>query len=68
MPEDGLQVKLVGSTISCEGAHEFGGSSGRGRHNPHVQSYVVATDQVGKYQFWPCCHLARKPLPEAFVP
>ena len=41
-----MQVKLVGSTISCEGAHEFGGVSGRGRHNPHVQSYVVATDQV----------------------
>lgn len=42
-----LQVKLVGSTISCEGVHEFGGLSGRGRHNPHVQSYIVATDQVG---------------------
>ena len=41
-----LQVKLVGSTISCEGVHEFGGLSGRGRHNPHVQSYIVATDQV----------------------
>ena len=41
-----FQVKLVGSTISCEGAHEFGGVAGRGRHNPHVQSYVLATDQV----------------------
>ena len=41
-----FQVKLVGSTISCEGAHEFGGVNGRGRHNPHVQSYVLATDQV----------------------
>ena len=39
-------MKLVGSTISCEAAHEFGGFSGQGRHNPHVQSYIVATDQV----------------------
>lgn len=36
-------VKLVGPTISCEGI-EKGTSI---RHNPHTQSYLLATDQVG---------------------
>ncbi|GFR43780.1 hypothetical protein Agub_g4894 [Astrephomene gubernaculifera] len=40
-------VKLVGSTISCEGSPLNGDFRGKWRHNPHVQSYVVATDQVG---------------------
>lgn len=40
-------VKLVGATISCEGANKGGVLSGEMRRNPHVQSYVVATDQVG---------------------
>lgn len=33
-------VKLVGSTINCGGSHEH-------PPEPHVQSYVVATDAVG---------------------
>lgn len=41
-----MQVKLVGSTISCEPVHERGDPKGRMRHNAHVQSYVMATDQV----------------------
>eukprot|EP00879_Flechtneria_rotunda_P012042 GHRR01012577.1.p1 GENE.GHRR01012577.1~~GHRR01012577.1.p1 ORF type:complete len:347 (+),score=93.53 GHRR01012577.1:547-1587(+) len=40
-------VKLVGSTISCEGSPLHGQQTGKWRHNPHVQSYAVATDQVG---------------------
>lgn len=40
------QVKLVGSTISCEGVPEYYIDSGEARQNPHVQSYAVATDQV----------------------
>lgn len=40
-------VKLVGSTISCEGAWKGGVLTGERRQNPHVQSYVVAMDQVG---------------------
>lgn len=40
-------IKLVGSTISCEGSPLHGKRSGRWRRNPHVQSYAVATDQVG---------------------
>ncbi len=32
---------------SCEGANKGGVLSGEMRRNPHVQSYVVATDQVG---------------------
>ena len=40
-------VKLVGSTISCEGAWKGGVLTGEFRQNPHVQSYVVAMDQVG---------------------
>ena len=41
------EVKLVGSTISCEGAFKGGVLTGEKRQNPHVQSYIVATDQVG---------------------
>ena len=40
-------VKLVGSTISCEGASLGGDPANAWRQNPHVQSYVLATDQVG---------------------
>jgi hypothetical protein len=40
-------VKLVGSTISCEGAPLGGDPSAEWRQNPHVQSYVLATDQTG---------------------
>ena len=39
-------VKLVGSTISCEGSHAGGDPNRELRQNPHVQSYAVATDQV----------------------
>ena len=40
------QVKLVGSTISCEPFFESADKSKDLRQNPHVQSYVVATDKV----------------------
>ncbi|KAL6766934.1 hypothetical protein ACKKBG_A37960 [Auxenochlorella protothecoides x Auxenochlorella symbiontica] len=40
------QVKLVGSTISCEGTWKDGVLTGEKRQNPHIQSYVVAMDQV----------------------
>ncbi|EIE24703.1 hypothetical protein COCSUDRAFT_14419 [Coccomyxa subellipsoidea C-169] len=40
-------VKLVGSTISCEPAWEGGNTANEKRQNAHVQSYVMATDQVG---------------------
>lgn len=39
-------VKLIGSTISCEGS-PIDRVGGEWRTNPHVQSYVLATDQVG---------------------
>ena len=39
-------VKLVGSTISCEGSPKDGNVSAEWRTNPHVQSYIVATDKV----------------------
>jgi hypothetical protein len=38
-------TKLVGPTISCEGIQPVGFP--KERKNPHVQSFVVATDQVG---------------------
>ena len=41
------EVKLVGSTISCEGAPLDGNVENHWRQNPHVQSYVLATDQIG---------------------
>ena len=37
---------------SCEGANKGGVLTGEMRRNPHVQSYVVATDQVGP-AVWP---------------
>lgn len=49
-------VKLVGPTISCEGSPLNGDFSGKWRHNPHVQSYVVATDQVIS------CYCFRRPV------
>lgn len=39
-------VKVVGPTISCEGSPINGDMQGKWRRNPHVQSYVVATDRV----------------------
>ncbi|BDA51685.1 hypothetical protein COCOBI_19-2410 [Coccomyxa sp. Obi] len=41
------KVKLVGSTISCEPVRKSGNPWGTLRHNAHVQSYVMATDQAG---------------------
>lgn len=41
-----MQVKLVGSTISCEPFFESADKSKDLRQNPHVQSYVIATDKV----------------------
>lgn len=42
-------VKLVGSTISCEPAWEGGNTANEKRQNAHVQSYVMATDQVSPF-------------------
>lgn len=39
-------AKLVGSTISCETAYMGGKPGNEARHNAHVQSYIMATDQV----------------------
>ena len=45
-------VKLVGSTVSCEGAVN---TTVEGElPNPHVQSFAVATDQTGAPRL-PCC-------------
>ncbi|KAA6422349.1 MAG: hypothetical protein FRX49_07819, partial [Trebouxia sp. A1-2] len=41
------KVKLVGSSISCEGTFLSGDLTAARRQNPHVQSYVMATDQEG---------------------
>jgi hypothetical protein len=42
----GLQVKLAGATISCEGAPLRGFSgSGVWRRTPHVQSFALALDR-----------------------
>ena len=40
-------VKLVGPTINCEGSPFQGNVQAEWRKNPHVQSFVLATDQVG---------------------
>lgn len=54
-------VKLVGPTISCEGSPKEGKVDGEWRTNPHVQSYVLATDQVRldgpttSTNRWPSC-------------
>ena len=45
-------VKLVGPTISCEGSPKDGIVDGEWRTNPHVQSYVVATDQARPDSLW----------------
>ena len=42
----GSKVKLVGSTINCQPVWWRSDPSKEMRHNPHVQSYVMATDQV----------------------
>ena len=47
-------VKLVGSTISCEPAYLRGNPSNEARHTAHVQSYVIATDQVSYAPFHSC--------------
>ena len=54
-------VKLVGSTISCETAYMGGKPGNEARHNAHVQSYVMATDQV-----LVCCTQLRSSLPQVF--
>ena len=41
----------MGSTISCESAHMGGALGNEPRHNAHVQSYVMATDQVSNCPF-----------------
>ena len=41
------EVKLVGPTINCEGSPQGGNPANTWRKNPHVQSYVVATDRIG---------------------
>ena len=43
------KVKLVGSTISCEGTFLNGDLTAARRQNPHVQSYVMATDEVSHH-------------------
>ena len=42
----GPRVKLVGSTINCQPVWWHSDPANEMRHNPHVQSYVMATDQV----------------------
>ena len=42
----GRKVKLVGSTINCQPVWWQSDPANEMRHNPHVQSYVMATDQV----------------------
>ena len=42
----GPKVKLVGSTINCQPVWRRSDSSKELRQNPHVQSSVMATDQV----------------------
>ena len=42
----GPKVKLVGSTINCQPVYFHNDPSKELRQNPHVQSYVTATDQV----------------------
>ena len=46
-------VKLVGSTISCEAAYKDGNFSNVARHIAHVQSYIMATDQVWNDSHFP---------------
>ena len=51
-------VKLVGATISCEPCWQGGNTANAKRHNAHVQSYFMATDQVS----WlgaTCMHASR---------
>ncbi len=43
-------VKLVGSTISCEPCWKGANLANERRQNAHVQSYVMATDQVRQLQ------------------
>ena len=43
-------IKLVGSTINCQPVYWRSNPANKVRHNPHVQSYVVATDQVDAYR------------------
>ena len=52
-------VKLVGPTISCEGSPKDGIVDGEWRTNPHVQSYVVATDQARPDSLWHAPALCR---------
>lgn len=38
-------IKLVGTSISCERAYWENDMDQRSRHNPHVQSFALATDR-----------------------
>ena len=38
-------VRAVGPAISCEGTPFRGDEEGEWRRNPHVQSYLLATDR-----------------------
>ena len=40
-------VRAVGPAISCEGSPFEGDEDGAWRRNPHVQSYLLATDRIG---------------------
>ena len=42
----GPEVKLVGSTINCQPVWFRNDPTNELRQNPHVQSYVMATDKV----------------------
>jgi hypothetical protein len=63
----GPRVKLVGSTISCEPAWEGGNFANPRRQNPHVQSYLMATDQVAPHPDKPSS-VYHRPLSEAMIP
>ena len=50
------EVKLVGATISCEPCWQGGDVANAKRHNAHVQSYFMATDQARtalSWSLWP---------------
>ena len=55
-------TKLVGSTISCEGSPKDGNVNGEWRTNPHVQSYILATDQVRRSSMYHLILLRRATL------
>ena len=52
------EVKLVGATISCEPCWQGGNTANAKRHNAHVQSYFMATDQVCRQLHSDCMRTA----------